>query len=60
MATININKWKGSGEWMVKDNLKKSNAAGELFRGLGGVSGIKMHGCCDCDKVSNVYQSYDY
>lgn len=45
---------------MVKDNLKKSNAAGELFRGLGGVSGIKMHGCCDCEKVSKGYQSYDY
>lgn len=45
---------------MVKDNLKKSNAAGELFRGLGGVSGIKMPGCCDCEKVSKGYQSYDY
>lgn len=45
---------------MVKDNLKKSNAAGELFRGLGGVSGIMMHDCCDCEKVSKGYQSYDY
>ena len=45
---------------MVKDNLKKSNAAGELFRGLGGVLGIKMNNYCDCEKVSKGYQSYDY
>ena len=45
---------------MVKDNLKKSNAAGELFRSLGGVSGIKMNNYCDCEKVSKGYQSYDY